>query len=418
MTYDSWTTSTAWGSHGAHSGSRWRPRGPVRRFLGGDQPTRREVAVLGRNRADDTFGFGVVFSDRTLAGIHEADPVLREALADARRALGRRSRSGSRASGSAAAATGWPRSSGGPCWSCCSSGPRGRASTCASPPRSSPTDLAGYDLVVAADGANSRLRTACADDLGPSVETATAKFIWFGTDYLFDGLTFVHERGPARGLRRARLPDRRRREHVHRRDRRGVVAAAGPRRVRRHQPPGPSDVKTQGVPGEAVRRPDRRAPAAGQQLPVGQLPHPPRPALAAPGRRHRSRCSATPRTPPTSRSAPAPRWRWRTRSRSGRAGRARGRPRRPRWRYEAVRPSRRSRRSRTRPGRACPGGSTSAATTTPSSRGSSPTTSCPAASPTASCAAATPSSSRVPRRLARVHGAEPLDSPSRWPGGC
>jgi anthraniloyl-CoA monooxygenase len=39
-----------------------------------------EVTVFERNRADDTFGFGVVFSDRTLAGIFEADPVLREAL--------------------------------------------------------------------------------------------------------------------------------------------------------------------------------------------------------------------------------------------------------------------------------------------------------------------------------------------------
>ena len=29
-----------------------------------------------------------------------------------------------------------------------------------------------------------------------TVETAQAKFIWFGTDHLFDGLTFVHERGP------------------------------------------------------------------------------------------------------------------------------------------------------------------------------------------------------------------------------
>ena len=41
-----------------------------------------EVTVFERNRADDTFGFGVVFSDRTLAGIHEADPVLREALTE------------------------------------------------------------------------------------------------------------------------------------------------------------------------------------------------------------------------------------------------------------------------------------------------------------------------------------------------
>src|SRR6185503_12221727 len=40
-----------------------------------------EVTVFERNGAADAFGFGVVFSDRTLAGIHEADPVLREALA-------------------------------------------------------------------------------------------------------------------------------------------------------------------------------------------------------------------------------------------------------------------------------------------------------------------------------------------------
>jgi anthraniloyl-CoA monooxygenase len=38
------------------------------------------VTVFERNRADDTFGFGVVFSDRTLDVINAADPVLREAL--------------------------------------------------------------------------------------------------------------------------------------------------------------------------------------------------------------------------------------------------------------------------------------------------------------------------------------------------
>src|SRR5206468_1758803 len=41
-----------------------------------------EVTVFERNRADDTFGFGVVFSDATLAGIHAADPVVRDALAE------------------------------------------------------------------------------------------------------------------------------------------------------------------------------------------------------------------------------------------------------------------------------------------------------------------------------------------------
>jgi non-ribosomal peptide synthetase component E (peptide arylation enzyme) len=40
----------------------------------------REVTVFERNRAGDTFGFGVVFSDATLDGIDAADPVLRRAL--------------------------------------------------------------------------------------------------------------------------------------------------------------------------------------------------------------------------------------------------------------------------------------------------------------------------------------------------
>ena len=52
-----------------------------------------EVAVFERNRADDTFGFGVVFSDRTLDAIHEADPVMRQAWT-AMGGTGMRSRSG------------------------------------------------------------------------------------------------------------------------------------------------------------------------------------------------------------------------------------------------------------------------------------------------------------------------------------
>ncbi|MEN3359124.1 MAG: anthraniloyl-CoA monooxygenase, partial [Mycobacteriales bacterium] len=35
-----------------------------------------EITVWERNAADDTFGFGVVFSDETLGGIEHADPVV------------------------------------------------------------------------------------------------------------------------------------------------------------------------------------------------------------------------------------------------------------------------------------------------------------------------------------------------------
>src|SRR5581483_1128886 len=56
--------------------------------------------------------------------------------------------------------------------------------------------LAGHDLVVGADGANSALRRHFEAELRPSVTVASAKFIWLATTKLFGGLTFIHERGP------------------------------------------------------------------------------------------------------------------------------------------------------------------------------------------------------------------------------
>src|SRR3954453_16044020 len=39
-----------------------------------------QVTVWERNAPDDTFGFGVVFSDQTLGGIEQADPVVYAAM--------------------------------------------------------------------------------------------------------------------------------------------------------------------------------------------------------------------------------------------------------------------------------------------------------------------------------------------------
>ncbi len=154
-----------------------------------------EVTVFERNRADDTFGFGVVFSDRTLAGIHAADPVLREALAEHGRhwdeievrLKGESIRCGGNGMAAVARRTLLALM-------------QARARDAGAELRFATTvgldDLAGYDLVVAADGTSSRIRGQLEDQLGVEVETAAAKFIWFGTDYMFDGLTFVHERGP------------------------------------------------------------------------------------------------------------------------------------------------------------------------------------------------------------------------------
>jgi 2-polyprenyl-6-methoxyphenol hydroxylase-like FAD-dependent oxidoreductase len=62
----------------------------------------------------------------------------------------------------------------------------------------SPDELAGSDLIVAADGVNSVARRTYADALGTSISHLSNKFIWYGTTKRFDTLTqtFVaHELG-------------------------------------------------------------------------------------------------------------------------------------------------------------------------------------------------------------------------------
>jgi 2-polyprenyl-6-methoxyphenol hydroxylase-like FAD-dependent oxidoreductase len=154
-----------------------------------------EVTVFERNRADDTFGFGVVFSDRTLAGIDAADPVLREALdvhgrhwdAIEVRLKGERLRCGGNGMAAVVRRT---------LLGLLQDRARGLGADLRFATQVGLTDLDGYDLVVAADGTGSQIRAELEPAFGSTVDTATAKFIWFGTDYLFDGLTFVHERGP------------------------------------------------------------------------------------------------------------------------------------------------------------------------------------------------------------------------------
>ena len=41
-----------------------------------------EITVWERNAPDDTFGFGVVFSDETLGGIENADPVIAQRMGE------------------------------------------------------------------------------------------------------------------------------------------------------------------------------------------------------------------------------------------------------------------------------------------------------------------------------------------------
>ncbi|MHB8247062.1 MAG: FAD-dependent monooxygenase [Acidimicrobiales bacterium] len=157
----------------------------------------REVTVFERNRAEVTFGFGVVFSDATLEGIDAADPVLSRALGEhgthwdpiELRLHGERILCGGNGMAAVERRTLLSLLQ----RRAVEVGVDVRFSA-----RADPGQLigAGYDLVVAADGTNSRLRDRFAEVFEPSAEVAAAKFIWLGTSYEFGGLTFIHERGP------------------------------------------------------------------------------------------------------------------------------------------------------------------------------------------------------------------------------
>ena len=56
------------------------------------------------------------------------------------------------------------------------------------------SDLAAYedyDLIIAADGANSVMRGANAEAFGVDIQTRANKFFWFGTDRVFEAFTFA-----------------------------------------------------------------------------------------------------------------------------------------------------------------------------------------------------------------------------------
>ena len=61
----------------------------------------------------------------------------------------------------------------------------------------SPDDLAGYDLVVGADGVNSFVRGCHADGFGATITSLHNRFAWFGTTRGFDTLTQTFVEAPS-----------------------------------------------------------------------------------------------------------------------------------------------------------------------------------------------------------------------------
>ncbi len=153
-------------------------------------PTR-DITVWERNPPDDTYGFGVVFSDETLGGIEHADPVIHQAMATS---FARWDDIDVRFGGEVI-------TSGGHGFAAMGRRHllrilRERAGSLGVHLKFGEVapDLAllrsEYDLVVAADGLNSGVRAVAADRFRPTVENRHCRYIWFGTDKVFDAFTF------------------------------------------------------------------------------------------------------------------------------------------------------------------------------------------------------------------------------------
>jgi anthraniloyl-CoA monooxygenase len=150
-----------------------------------------EITVWERNAADDTFGFGVVFSDETLGGIEHADPAIHRAM----------SLEFARWDDIDIHFKGGVITSGGHGFAamsrrrllqilqerCIELGVRLKFRTEAP----AVDELAGtHDLVIASDGVNSATRARYASAFKPDLDVRRCKFMWLGTDLVFDAFKF------------------------------------------------------------------------------------------------------------------------------------------------------------------------------------------------------------------------------------
>ena len=266
-----------------------------------------------RNAADDTFGFGVVFSDETLGGIAHADPVIHDQM----------EREFARWDDIDVHYRGEVVTSGGHGFAalgrkrlleilqrrCADLGVDVHFSSTAPDVE----QLAGdYDLVVAADGVNSLVRTKYADQFQPTLDVRRCRYMWLGTDKVFEAFTFDILETPHGVMQMHGYPFDAHgstfivemHDDVWRRAGFDAVAGARPRagRVRRGLGRGRA---------RALRRTCSTATRSWRTTHAGSASPP---SATSAGSTTTSCCSAMPPTPRTSPSAPAPSWPWRTRS--------------------------------------------------------------------------------------------------------
>ena len=152
---------------------------------------RHDITIYERNRADDTFGFGVVFSDETLGNFMGQDQEtyrqIREAFAYwdeiEVRYKGDRIRSGGHGFAGMSRQKLLDILQG-----------RCRDVGVKMLFEHDVTDISAYrdaDLLLGSDGINSLVREAYKESFKPTIDMRLTKFVWLGTTQKFDAFTFI-----------------------------------------------------------------------------------------------------------------------------------------------------------------------------------------------------------------------------------
>jgi anthraniloyl-CoA monooxygenase len=157
------------------------------------EPSHR-VTVIERDGPDDTFGWGIVFSDRTLAFLRERDEPTYTAITAASQTWDNVDvvHRGETVSIHGNGFSGIARLTFLHILHrrCREVGVDLRFRT----PVADPAELDDCDLLLAADGANSLVRRVHADFFQPSVDVRQNRYVWLGTSRLFHGLVMIFRR--------------------------------------------------------------------------------------------------------------------------------------------------------------------------------------------------------------------------------
>jgi anthraniloyl-CoA monooxygenase len=154
-----------------------------------------EVVVFERNRAGDTFGWGVVFSDQTMENLKANDPVSAQSMTGE---LAHWDDIDVHVNGTTVTSSGH---------GFIGIGRKRLLEILQDRARALSVDLRfeteiepdsrileDFDLVIACDGINSKFRGAHADDFKAEIETRRNHFIWYGTHQRFTAFNFIFKK--------------------------------------------------------------------------------------------------------------------------------------------------------------------------------------------------------------------------------